>query len=201
MKYPKENWDKFIGETSILSTLSEISMDETRGESNETIHNEIYNDDRKKYILSSHQLLENEGTDGPLLLKEELVLFKKELNLFKRIYFHWMNKIILLYCENRRRNVYYCLKNYYINFKDESVIIDRLNSLGYSGNSLLRKNRSRFEKSISQKNTGLLYMMINELNKHFGDHFEYLTKDGLLRKNFGIFCEEVRKLGLLGDES
>ena len=197
-EYPKENWDKFIDETSLISTLSENSMDETKGESNKTIHDMVSNDIKKKHILSPQQLLENKlenkGADGILLLKEKRDLFKK-------IYFHWMNKMVLLFCENRRSLVYYCLKNYYINSEDESDIINRLDSKGYSGYDYLRKNRSRFEKSISQKNTGFLYMMINELNKHFDSEFEYLTKKGSLRKNIGDFCESVRNWILPGEES
>lgn len=193
-KYPKENWGKFIDETSTISILSEISMDETKGESNKTIHDMVSNDIKKKHILSPQQLLENEGADGILLLREKRVLFKN-------IYFHWLNKMVLLFCENRRSLVYCCLKNYYINFEDESDIINRLDSMGYSGYDYLRKNRSRFEKSISQKNTGFLYMMINELNKHFDSEFEYLTQKGSLRKNFGDFCESVRNWILQGEES
>lgn len=198
-KYPKENWGKFIDETSTISILSEISMDETKGESNKTIHDMVSNDIKKKHILSPQQLLENKlknkGADGILLLKEKR-------DLFKRIYFHWMNKMVLLFCENSRSRslVYYCLKNYYINFEDESII-NRIDSMGYSGYDYLRKIRSRFEKSISQENTGFLYMMINELNKHFYSEFEYLTKKGSLRTNFRNFCKSVRNWILPGEES
>lgn len=196
-EYPKENWDKFIDETSLISTLSENSMDKTIGESNETKYDIVRKDRdmRKKFILSLEQrIMENEGADAELLLKEAR-------NAFKNIYVYWMNKMILLFCGKRRVLVYDCLKKYYINFEDKSVIITRLNSMGYNGDDYLRQNRSRFEKSISKINASLLCMMINELNKYFDSNFEYLTKEGSQRVNFGEFCKIVRNWMLSGEES